>query len=306
MTEQRAFPLLSTCLILVLTGCRHKAEIGDFTGLKAINSTELFINTFGEGTPLLVIHGGPGLSHDYFMPHLNELAEQHQLIFYDQRAAGRSSVEQVPDSMNLSTFIRDIEAIRKSFGLQKLNVLSHSWGSLLATEYAIRYPENISAMIYVSPVPMSQVYQQEAEAGALTRMDEVFNTKRAAIMESEAFQNRTAKGIEALFMHNFSLTFRDITDLNGLKLNLNDNFMKGNQMLQHFTGLESYDYFPDLKELTMPVLAIRGDNDIFLKQADDEMMSALPNANLLRMSTGHFPFIEKKQSFIKAVNKFLK
>lgn len=304
--NQRAFFVLVTCLILALTGCQPKTKTDDFIGLKAINGTELFINTFGEGAPLLVIHGGPGLSHDYFLPHLNELAAQCQLIFYDQRAAGRSSVEQVPDSMNLSTFARDIEAIRKSFGLQKINVLSHSWGALPATEYAIRYLENISAMIYVSPVPMGQTYQQEAEAGALSRMDEAFNTKRAAIMESEAFQDRTSKGIEALFMHNFSLTFQDSTALSRLNLNLNDNFIKGNQMLQHFTDLESYDYFPDLKHLAMPVLIIRGENDIFLKQADDEMMSALTNAELIRMPTGHFPFIEAETEFIKVVNEFLK
>lgn len=297
---------MSICLVLALHGCLSKNKTVDFKGLKAINGTKLFINSFGSGSPLLVIHGGPGLSHDYFLPHLNELSKQHQLILYDQRAAGRSSVEQIPDSMNLDTFIRDIEAIRQEFGLQKINILSHSWGALLATEYAIKYPGKVSALIYAGPVPMSQAYQQQAEASAGSRMDDAFNAKRMAIMESEDFQNRTAKGIEALFMHNFSLTFSDTLALSQLKLNLNDNFIKGNQMLQRFTGLESYDYFSDISAFDMPVLIIRGENDIHLKQADDQMVSAMPNASLVNMPTGHFPFIEAKEAFIETVNEFLK
>lgn len=300
-----AFLVLMICLVLALPSCSHKIEIDDFKGLMPINGTELFINTFGKGHPLLVIHGGPGLSHDYFMPHLNELSEQHQLIFYDQRAAGRSSVDQKPDSMKLSTFIRDKEAIRKSLGLQKMGVLSHSWGALLATEYAVQYPQHISAMIFVSPVPMSRVYQQKAETLALSRMDEAFNARRSTIMQSEAFQSRTVEGIEELFMHNFSLTFSDTTMLNLLDLNLSDSFIAGNQILQHFTGLESYDFFPNLETLRVPCLVIRGDNDIFLQQADDEMISALPQAQLITMPTGHFPFIETNEAFIKSVNEFL-
>lgn len=296
---------LLTCLVLALCGCQTKNERVDFTGLIAINGTELFINSFGSGSPLLVIHGGPGLGHDYFLPHLNELAQDHQLIFYDQRASGRSSIEQVPDSMNLDTFARDIEAIRQSFGLQKINILSHSWGALLATVYASQYPNNVASLIYASPVPMSEAYGQEAQGLAAKRMDEAFKTKRMAIMRSDAFQDKSVKAIEDLLLHGFSLTFSDTLALSRLELNLNDNFLKGNQMLQHFTGLESYDYFSAIKALDMPVLVVRGANDIYLKKADDQMISSFSNASLVSIPAGHFPFVEDSEAFAETIHKFL-
>lgn len=306
MLSKRTLSSLLTCLVLVLSGCQEETKRIDFTGLRVINGTELFINSFGSGSPLLVIHGGPGLGHNYFLPHLNELAKYHQLIFYDQRAAGRSSVEQVPDSMNLTTFARDIEAIRQSFGFQKINILSHSWGALLATEYASQYPHHVAALIYASPVPMSRAYGQEAQGLAAARMDEAFKAKRMAIMRSDAFQDKSVKAIEAMFLHGFSLTFSDTLALSRLELNLNNNFLKGNQMLQHFTGLESYDYYTSIKALDMPVLVIRGDNDIYLEKADDQMVSSFAKASLVNMPVGHFPFVEDSEAFIETIHKFLK
>ncbi len=64
---------------------------GDFTGLKKINGAALFISVRGSGEPLLVLHGGPGLNHSYFLPFLAKLEEKYRVIYYDQRACGRST-----------------------------------------------------------------------------------------------------------------------------------------------------------------------------------------------------------------------
>ena len=61
-------------------------------GLREINGTKLFVREIGKGEPLIIIHGGPGLNHSYFLPHLDALSKSFKLIYYDQRACGQSAL----------------------------------------------------------------------------------------------------------------------------------------------------------------------------------------------------------------------
>jgi proline iminopeptidase len=109
---------------------------------------KLFSQSFGTGTPIIVVHGGPGLDHAYFLPQMLELAKDHQLIFYDQRGSGKSlETELSPELMNVNQFIQDLEDLRKDLGLNSFVLLGHSWGGELAMHYAVTYPESISALI---------------------------------------------------------------------------------------------------------------------------------------------------------------
>src|SRR6478609_303987 len=102
----------------------------DLEKLLKVNGTTLYVKVLGKGSPIIVVHGGPGLNHSYFLPHLNSLAATHQLIFYDQRACGKSSVDLDSTQMNLDWFVRDIEGIRKELKLGKVTILAHSWGGI--------------------------------------------------------------------------------------------------------------------------------------------------------------------------------
>ncbi|NVK84490.1 MAG: hypothetical protein HWE21_09215, partial [Cytophagia bacterium] len=94
-------------LLLAFVACKETPpEVKE--GFMTINESEVYYKTMGEGEPLLVIHGGPVLDHSYFLPHLESLAKDYELIFYDQRASGRSSVEIDSATMNLAGFVEDI------------------------------------------------------------------------------------------------------------------------------------------------------------------------------------------------------
>ena len=79
--------------LLILTSCEKSKELTIEEGLREINGTQLYTKVMGEGEPIVILHGGPGMDHTYFLPQMAELAETHKLIFFDQRVSGRSSLD---------------------------------------------------------------------------------------------------------------------------------------------------------------------------------------------------------------------
>jgi proline iminopeptidase len=124
--------------------------------LLPINGTELYVKRIGAGEPVVIVHGGPMLEHGYLLPHLRPLADNHELIFYDQRLSGRSAARVDSASVRIATFVDDIEEIRRSLGLQRMHLLGHSWGgverqAIRATEaFANQEPDAIAQLLRLS------------------------------------------------------------------------------------------------------------------------------------------------------------
>ncbi|MFI5172084.1 MAG: alpha/beta fold hydrolase [Chitinophagales bacterium] len=179
-----------------------------FDGLKEINGTQLYIKIIGKGEPLLVVHGGPGLNHGYLLPHLESLAKKYQLIFYDQRSAGASKLN-VKANMNFKTFADDIEAIRKEFHYDKINIICHSWAALPATTYLLNYAQNVSAIIYCSPIPLNNSFANQTSHNAIERTSSADSLKRVELMASVGFQKGDMEIINQLMMLSFKQLFCD-------------------------------------------------------------------------------------------------
>ena len=109
-----------------------------------IRDVSLFVKTIGEGSPLLLMHGGPGLDYTT-LSSLEPLADQFTLIFYDHRGNGRSSG--AADSMTWENLTADADALRDALGFDEWAVLGHSFGGNVALEYALRYPRRVSRLL---------------------------------------------------------------------------------------------------------------------------------------------------------------
>jgi proline iminopeptidase len=110
-----------------------------------IRDASLFVNVMGQGYPLVLMHGGPGLDHTSLLP-LKPLADQFTLIFYDHRCNGRSEGAAVT-SMTWENLTADADALRQTLGFDKWAVLGQSFGGNVALEYALRYPQSLTHLI---------------------------------------------------------------------------------------------------------------------------------------------------------------
>src|SRR5438445_7680387 len=116
-------------------------------GFVDANGLMIYYKTLGKGEPLLMLHGGPGASHDYFLPYLLPLARHNRLIFVDERGSGRSQKLEDPAGYTIENMVEDVEAVRQALGLGKINLLGHSDGGALAQAYALKYQSNLSRLI---------------------------------------------------------------------------------------------------------------------------------------------------------------
>ena len=121
-----------------------------------------YVREEGHGFPILMMHGGPGADHSTLLP-LLPLAEKRRLIFYDHRCNGRSTKADLK-TFNWENLAADADAIRQSLGIQKWAVVGHSFGGMVAIEYAIRYPHQITHLILLdSASDGSWVYQKASQ-----------------------------------------------------------------------------------------------------------------------------------------------
>lgn len=100
--------------------------------------------------PLLVLHGGPGLPHDYLEDLAGLAVEGRAIVFYDQLGCGRSDHPDDPALWVMKTFVDEVSAIRQGIGLDRVHLLGHSWGGWLALEYTLRQPPGLASLILAS------------------------------------------------------------------------------------------------------------------------------------------------------------
>ena len=128
------------------------------------DNVRLFYRVVGTGdTKLVVVHGGPGNSHMSIAPDLGRFEELYTVIYYDQRGNGGSDVLRDPARLGLEQHVADLEAVRRHFGIERMNLFGNSWGGLLVAVYASAYPDRVERLILHSPAPPT--IQQLAQAG---------------------------------------------------------------------------------------------------------------------------------------------
>ena len=113
----------------------------------SIRGISLFVKVVGRGYPLLLMHGGPGADHISMLP-FRRCADQFTLVFYDHRCNGRSVGAPVA-SMTWENLTADADALRQALGFERWAVLGHSFGGMVALEYALRHPSSLSHLILV-------------------------------------------------------------------------------------------------------------------------------------------------------------
>ncbi|HWP81030.1 MAG TPA: alpha/beta fold hydrolase [Bacteroidota bacterium] len=276
-------------------------------GWKQINGVRLYYKMIGSGEPILVVHGGPGLEHSYFLPQMEDLARTHRLIFFDHRGHGKSDIPGDTTAMGITNFVNDIEELRKEFNLGTMNLMGHSWGGLVAMWYAVTYPHNLKSLLLInstSPRSEDRIIGMAEVSKRTTRQDSV---DRAAILRSEDFRARKAEAFERLFRINFRALLADRRFADSLRLRFPPDYAVRNRVLQYLRkDLDSYDLTNDLRLIDVPTLILHGDSDPTPVEISRSLQSHIHGSTLVILErAGHFPFVEQPTAFRTAIDTFL-
>lgn len=294
-------------LLLMITITSATGQEVVFEGLKSVNGTALYCKVIGKGEPLVILHGGPGLSHDYFLPYLLPLAKQFQLILFDQRAQGKSALTLDSTQVSVQAMVDDVEGIRQAFHLGKIHLMAHSWGGNIAIRYAAQHPESLKSLILVDVVPLNpQAWEEKMQQMPPPSPQD--SLERAALMASEGFKKREVATFEKLMLLNFRRTAYDPTNMENLHLNLAPTFFESNRLLGYM-GMEGmmYDLTETAKKIATPTLIIHGNADLIPLAADLEIQRTVPNSSLEQfMQSGHFPFVEEPKKFNRTIRAWIR
>lgn len=276
-------------------------------GIQDINDTGIYVKTEGHGEPLIMVHGGPGLDHSYLQPHFDGLLDHHRLIYFDQRGAGRSSADLDEESMTFYNMVADIDAIRKELGYETVSVLGHSFGTLLAMQFALDYPDRVNKLILVNPVGGSTEYMDGYQQILEVRATDEDQQERKEILESDAMKENKPEAYQRLFYNTFKAHFYDRSKLNDLNLWFPQDMAGRQQLLKHLAvEMGSFNLYDRLSELQKPVLIAHGDFDVIPVYEAKILHGHLPDSELtVYENTGHFAFIEAREQLINDIREFL-
>lgn len=280
-------------------------------GFVSVKDGKLFYRTAGKGLPLIVLHGGPGLDQDYLLPQLYKLAENNLVIFYDQRGSGKSLKTELDEKhINIHQFVEDLEVLRTSFEFDKFILMGHSWGGLLAMQYAIDHPESIVGLILLNTAPADYKGQKAFidEFGLRTKN---IHDDIKPLFTYEGFKDLNAAQISDIYRKLFSIYFYNPEKAKELSLNFNivsaqNGFRVMEEMSKTSWLQPNINLFPSLKTLQIPTFILHGKQDIVPAWTAKEIKDAIPQSEIILLDDcGHFPYIEQPLQFFKELNHFL-
>ena len=262
--------------------------------------------------PILILHGGPGATHQYLAP-LESLARGgRHVIFYDQIGCGRSGgPRDDPDFYDARLFVDELQAVRDALGLERVHLLGQSWGGMLAMQYALDDPAGLASIVVAdSPADMRHWV---AEANRL-RADlpaDVAATLTAHETAGTTTNPAYAAAVEVFYRrHVCRLAEWPEPFLRSIDAMTNDGFvynvMNGPSEFHVIGKLKDWTIRDRLHEIRVPALLLSGAHDEATPAIVGEVAERIPNAAwILFEQSSHTPHLEEPAAFEAAVNGFL-
>ena len=321
------------CFALMLTACVKQDRATPAISTTATNLYEMdegyvdaggvmiYYKAIGNGEPLVALHGGPGASHDYLLPGLIPLARTNRLILIDERGSGRSERLDDVSAYTVENMVEDVEAVRAALGLDKINLLGHSYGGVLAQAYALKYQEHLSHLIlcstFHSTKQLNDVFAQmktKMSPELRARIDKMEKAGLYGHGKDYAKGRYTDDYMEAAWGEgyypylfgarpdaNFSPSAMGVMSWDLYKV------MWGSDGEFVVTGnLASVEYADRLASLTVPTLITVGDHDQVDPSISRDMQAKIPGSTLVVLpDSGHMTYVDQPALFTKAVDEFI-
>lgn len=266
-----------------------------------VNGTRIWYETVGHGLPLMTLHGGLGLDHTWFRPWLDPLSDRSRVVYLDLRGNGRSERPDDLTAVTHRTWVDDVDALRRHLGHERVVLLGHSYGGLLAQEYALRYPETLEGLILCCTTPAFD-YVDVVQANAAVRgtpeqlaaLGDAFSRP----MDDDAEWERVWRTLLPLYFSG------EVPE--GLGEGAVYSSSAWNQVNAHCLG--GFDVTAELGSIPTPTLVLSGADDWLMPTSHGgrRILSSVPDSEMVVFErSGHFPFVEEPARFAEVVTGWL-
>lgn len=265
---------------------------------RAVNGTELFVESVGDGPALIMMHGGLGLDHTYFRPAFDQLSDIANVVYYDHRCNGRSApLAEGGADLTLENLVADTIGLLDDLGIERATLLGHSYGGFIAQLVAAAHPDRLSGLVLANTVP---AFDYAPEPSGTDAQLAAFGQLFSGPAEDDATWASLWRMIWPMYFHRYDADEAARVDA--------DTHYRAAAWNASAGLLGSFNVLDDLPGLTMPTLVIGGTHD-FITPPDpgaSRIADLVPNAELaLFDNSGHYPFMEEHDEFFGRLRAFL-
>jgi len=264
---------------------------------------------------VLLLHGGPGATHEYF-----EAFDSYfpgagiEYYYYDQLGSAYSDQPDEPSLVDLPRYVDEVEQVRKALGLDRGNffLLGHSWGGLLAAEYALKYPGNLKGMVISNMMMSIPAYNAYADKVLIPRMDpaavaEIQRMEKEKRTREPRYMELLAPYYTAHILQMPLEQWPEPVTRSFSKINEKVYVpMQGpSEMGSHDSKLEHWDRVADLPKIRVPTLVLAGKNDTMDPAHMAMVAQTLPHARLMMTDGGHLAMYDAQAAYFDGLIRFL-
>jgi len=261
----------------------------------------------GTGTPIILVHGGPGFNSFYLKP-LEALGSDRPVIRYDQLGGGKSGAMTDTSLFTIAHFVRELDSLRASLGYDKVHILGHSWGTILAYEYYKAHPEHVASIVFGSACLDIPAYEKRAQSLVATLSD----SAQKAIKTAETTNKFDAPSYQSAvneFFGKYVFRHPPEADLDSTMKMVNEriyNYMQGPSEFTITGTLKSYNVTGELGAIKVPTLYTVGEFDEVGPDLVKGFANKTPGAKYaLIPGSAHITSWDNPTEMLRVVREFL-
>lgn len=310
----RCFRFAPLVLLFLAVGCANTGTRNVKEGYVNVTGGRVWYRMVGGDnrfarTPLLVVHGGPGIPHDYLEP-FESLAEMRPVIFYDQLGCGRSDHPTDDSLWNVPRSVNELQQVRDALKLKEVMIYAHStWGSAVVTDYLLQQPDGVRGVIFAGPGFSVPRFDQDVQRLIGQLPVQMQQTIREHEQKGTTDSAEYRQAVE-LFQHRYVCRLdpwpKPMTDaMKGMNHDVYRAMNGPGEFI--ITGrLGGYDRTPVLNRIQQPVLITCGKYDESTPESGLYYAGLFPHARLqVYVKSAHMPHLEETEQYLADLRKFI-
>lgn len=296
--------------LIIHTSILSFAQLKEGEGKVSVQGGKIWYRVIGKGkgTPILMLHGGPGGTSRSFYQ-FESIGNDRPIILFDQLGSGRSDFHKDTSLLKVPLFVEQVRALVTQLQLNSFYLHGHSWGTALALEYYLQYPKGVKAIIFNSPYFSTTMWKKDAAILIKTLPESI----QIAIAEGEKtgdFNSAAYINANTVYAKNFGVRNSRLTsDLDTIIASSNGfiyNYMWGPTEFTATGTLIKYDRVSSLSKIKVPALFITGEFDEARPQTVRYFSSLVKNSQFgIIEGAGHGTMHDNKVKNIQVIKDFI-